>query len=107
MIALTLPHFKPLTKKSPFLSVPDVTIMLATGPLPVSIFDSKTIPVAFESKSVFRSKISAWRIIASEVYNANYETEKALLVSKGVDFEKIDQAERKSLQELFAGNKRE
>ena len=65
MIALTLPHFKPLTKKSPFLSVPDVTIMLATGPLPVSIFDSKTIPVAFESKSVLRSKISAWSDIAS------------------------------------------
>ena len=35
------------------------------------------------------------RIIASEVYNANYETEKALLVSKGVDFEQIDQAEKK------------
>ena len=49
----------------------------------------------------------AWRIIASEVYNANHETEKALLVSKGVDFEKIDRAERNSLQKLFAGNKRE
>ena len=42
-----------------------VIIMLATGPLPISIFDSKTMPVAFESKSVFKSNISAWRIIAS------------------------------------------
>ena len=49
----------------------------------------------------------AWRIIASEVYNANYETEKALLVSKGVDVEQIDQAEKNSLQKLFPGNKRE
>ena len=28
------------------------------GPLPISILDSKTIPVALESKSVFKSKIS-------------------------------------------------
>ena len=32
-----------------FLSVPDVTIMVATGPLPMSIFDSRTTPVALES----------------------------------------------------------
>ena len=31
----------------------------------MSIFDSKTTPVAFDSKSVLRSRISAWRIIAS------------------------------------------
>jgi len=30
--ALTLPHFNPLTKKSPFLIVPDVTITVATAP---------------------------------------------------------------------------
>ena len=47
--ALTLPHFNPLTKKSPFLIVPDVTITVATAPRPVSIFDSKTIPVALDS----------------------------------------------------------
>ena len=49
-IALTLPHLKPLTKKSPLFRVPVVTIMVATGPLPTSIFDSRTIPVAFDSK---------------------------------------------------------
>ena len=49
IIALTFPHFKPLTKKSPFFNVPVVTIIDATGPLPMSIFDSKTIPVALDS----------------------------------------------------------
>ena len=64
-IALTFPHLNPLTKKSPFFNVPVVTIIVATGPLPISIFDSKTIPVAFDSKSVFKSNISACKIIAS------------------------------------------
>merc|ERR1712086_365664 len=61
--ALTFPHFNPLTKKSPFLIVPDVTTTVATAPLPISILDSKTIPVALDSKSVFKSKISACRTI--------------------------------------------
>ena len=65
IIALIFPHFNPLTKKSPFLRVPEVTIIEITGPLPVSIFDSKTTPVALDSKSVFKSKISACRIMAS------------------------------------------
>ena len=52
IIALIFPHLKPLTKKSPFLRVPVVTIIFATGPLPTSILDSKTTPVSFESKSV-------------------------------------------------------
>ena len=59
MIALIFPHFNPLTKKSPFFKIPVVTIIVATGPLPVSILDSNTTPVAFDSKSVLRSKISA------------------------------------------------
>ena len=65
IIALILPHLKPLTKNSPFLRVPVVTIIVATGPLPMSILDSRTIPVAFDSKSVFKSNISACKIIAS------------------------------------------
>ena len=36
-----------------------VTIIVTTGPLPISILDSNTIPVALDSKSVLRSKISA------------------------------------------------
>ena len=36
-----------------------VTIIFTTGPLPVSIFDSKTTPFAFNSKSDFKSKSSA------------------------------------------------
>ena len=63
--ALTFPHFNPLTKKSPFLIVPEVTTTVATAPLPTSIFDSKTIPVALDSKSVFKSKISACNTTAS------------------------------------------
>ena len=63
--ALTFPHLNPLTKKSPFLIVPDVTTTVATAPLPTSIFDSNTIPVALDSKSVFKSKISACRTIDS------------------------------------------
>ena len=49
IIALTFPHCNPLTKKSPFFKVPDVIIIFATGPLPISIFDSKTTAVALDS----------------------------------------------------------
>ena len=38
---------------------PVATIIVATAPLPTSILDSKTIPVALDSKSVLKSKISA------------------------------------------------
>ena len=55
IIALIFPHFSPLTKKSPFFKVPAVTIIFATGPLPISILDSSTIPFAPESKSVYKS----------------------------------------------------
>ena len=65
IIALTFPHFKPLTKKSPFFKVPAVTITFAIGPLPISILDSKTIPLASVSKSVFKSKSSACKITLS------------------------------------------
>jgi hypothetical protein len=40
-------------------------MIVATGPLPTSILDSNTIPVALDSKSVFKSNISACKIIAS------------------------------------------
>ena len=59
IIALIFPHRNPLTKKSPLYKVPAVTMIFATGPLPTSILDSKTIPVALDSRSVFKSKISA------------------------------------------------
>ena len=39
--------------------------MLATYPIPISIFDSKTIPLAFVSKSVFKSNNSDCKIIDS------------------------------------------
>ena len=48
-IALTFPHCKPHTKKSPFFKVPEVTIVDTTGPLPISILDSKTTPLALVS----------------------------------------------------------
>ena len=69
IIALTLPHFSPLTKKSPFLKVPAVIITFTTGPLPISIFDSNTIPFASVSKSVFKSNNSAWRTIESTSFS--------------------------------------
>ena len=47
--ALVFPHFEPLTKKSPFFKVPFVTNTVDTGPLPLSILDSKITPTAFES----------------------------------------------------------
>ena len=39
--------------------------MLAIGPLPISILDSKTTAAAFVLKSVFKSKSSACKIIDS------------------------------------------
>ena len=63
--ALLLFVYVCLTKKLPFFTVPEVTTIVATAPLPTSILDSKTIPVALDSKSVFKSKISACNTIDS------------------------------------------
>ena len=49
IIALTFPHWGPHTKWSPFFNFPDVTIIFAIRPLPISIFYSNTIPVALLS----------------------------------------------------------
>ena len=57
MIALTFPHFNPLTKKSPLLRVPAVIITFAIGPLPTSILDSKTIPFASVSNLFLNLKV--------------------------------------------------
>ena len=49
IIALIFPHVFPLTKKSPFFKLPFVTRTVDTGPLPLSILDSKITPVALDS----------------------------------------------------------
>jgi len=48
----------PLTKKSPFFKLPFVTNTVDTGPLPLSILDSKTTPTAGPSKFAFKSRRS-------------------------------------------------
>ena len=53
IIALIFPQVFPLTKKSPFFNFPLVTKTVDTGPLPLSILDSKIIPEAFPSKVCF------------------------------------------------------
>ena len=45
-MALIFPHCKPLAKKSPLFKVPLVIKIVDTGPLPLSNFDSITIPWA-------------------------------------------------------------
>ena len=47
------------------------------------------------------SERPAWAFISSQVYLQNHDSEKSLLLSKNVNFEKMDRAERESLQSLF------
>ena len=44
----------------------------------------------------------AWAFICSQVYEQNHASEKAILLNKKVLFEKMDFAERESLQSLFS-----
>ena len=46
----------------------------------------------------------AWAFICSQVYSQNHASEKAILLNKKVQFEKMDLAERESLQSLFLEN---
>ena len=47
--------------------------MFTTGPLPISIFDSKTIPLALVSYSVFKSKSSACKITDSTKNHSDFK----------------------------------
>ena len=58
IIALILPQVLPLTKKSPFFNLPFVTSTVDTGPLPLSILDSKITPTAGPSKFACKSRRS-------------------------------------------------
>tara|TARA_B100001057_G_C22838141_1_gene945999 strand:+ start:426 stop:2213 length:1788 start_codon:yes stop_codon:yes gene_type:complete len=44
---------------------------------------------------------SAWAFIAAQIFNLNHSSEKALVISSKIDFNKMDRAERESLNELF------
>ena len=47
------------------------------------------------------SERSAWALIASKIYYLNHDTEKGDILLMGVDFEKMDKAEKESLIKLF------
>jgi len=44
---------------------------------------------------------SAWALVAAKVYYLNYDTEKGDILLTGVDFERMDKAEKESLLKLF------
>ena len=44
---------------------------------------------------------SAWALIAAKIYYLNHDTEKGDILLNGVDFEKMDKAEKESLLKLF------
>lgn len=43
----------------------------------------------------------AWSFLASQIYRLNKDSEKALIIGKGVNFANMDRAEKESLQALF------
>ncbi len=47
------------------------------------------------------SERSAWALIASKIYYLNHDTEKGDILLTGVNFEKMDKAEKESLFKLF------
>ena len=43
----------------------------------------------------------AWSFLASQIYRMNKDSEKAVVLSKDINFGKMDRAEKESLQALF------
>jgi len=43
----------------------------------------------------------AWSFLASQIYRLNKDSEKAMVLSKEVNFARMDRAEKESLQALF------
>ena len=83
-------------------NLPQARITLALGHLLNQTPDQAL--VALGSPADWRNWAStrgSWSFLASQIYRLNKDSEKALVLSKGVNFAKMDRAEKESLQALF------
>jgi len=88
-----------ITEKS---NLPHARITLALGHLRNNAPDQALVALGKpEDWRQWASTRGAWSFLASEVYRLNQDTEKAMVLRKGVNFANMDRAERESLQALF------
>ena len=82
--------------------LPQVRITLALGHLRNNQPDKSLVALgpAKDWREWINSR-AAWSLIASQVYKLNKDSEKSMVLRDGVDFDKLDFAEKESLESLF------
>ena len=83
-------------------NLPQARITLALGHLRNQEPDQALVALGHPADwRNWASTRGAWSFLASQIYRLNKDSEKALVLSKGVNFAKMDRAEKESLQALF------
>lgn len=83
-------------------NLPQARITLALGHLRNQAPDQALVALGHPADwRNWASTRGAWSFLASQIYRLNKDSEKALVLSKGVNFAKMDRAEKESLQALF------
>ena len=83
-------------------NLPQARITLALGHLRNQEPDQALVALGHPADwRNWASTRGSWSFLASQIYRLNKDSEKALVLSKGVNFAKMDRAEKESLQALF------
>jgi hypothetical protein len=83
-------------------SLPHARITLALGHLRNEAPDRALVALGRpEDWRQWASSRGAWSFLASQIYRLNKDSEKAMVLSKEVNFAQMDRAEKESLQALF------
>ena len=84
-------------------SLPHARITLALGHLRNEAPDRALVALGRpEDWRQWASSRGAWSFLASQIYRLNKDSEKAMILSKEVNFAQMDRAEKESLQALFS-----
>ena len=83
-------------------NLPQARITLALGYLRNKAPDKALVALGpVEDWRNWANTRGAWSFLASQIYRLNKDSEKAVILRKGVNFTQLDRAERESLQTLF------
>jgi len=83
-------------------NLPQARISLALGHLRNQEADKALVALGKpENWRNWANTRGAWSFLASQIYRLNKDSEKALVLSKNVNFTQMDRAEKESLQALF------
>jgi hypothetical protein len=83
-------------------NLPQARITLALGHLRNDAPDKSLVALGRpEDWRQWSYSRGAWAFLASQIYRLNKDSEKSMVLGKGVNFAKMDRAEKESLQALF------